>query len=76
LNLINIGDEVKVHKTGAAAGCIGDGEIVTVKSIQLMDGVVDGGGVYYSGTYQNACDETGCIQFKENEYEIIAHKNN
>lgn len=76
MNLINIGDVVKVHKVGAASGCIGDGETVTVTSMQLMDSVVDGGGIYYSGTYQNACGETDVIQFRENEREIITHKNN
>jgi len=76
MNLVNIGDAVKVTKIGNASGCIGDGEIVVITAIQLMDGLFDGSGIFYSGTYQSSCGNTDSIQFTENEYTVISHKSN
>lgn len=70
-NQLNIGDQARVHRLGQAAGCIGDGEIVTVVSIQTYNG-----GILYSGEYQDSCWGLSGIQFNENEYEVVLHTNN
>ena len=71
-NLLNIDDKVKVVLQGEGReNVIGNGEIVTISTIQKMSGEI-----YYTGEYHQNCPEGGegydtGIQFKEGEYERV-----
>ena len=70
MNKLNIGDSAVVNKVGCDAGCVGDGKIVSVESIQLYNGQI-----LYTGTYGTPCGPDS-IQFYEGEYEIVNHTSN
>lgn len=71
-NLLNIDDKVKVVLQGEGKqNVIGNGEIVTICTIQKMNGEI-----YYIGEYHQNCPDGGegydtGIQFKEGEYERL-----
>ncbi|MCI1478132.1 MAG: hypothetical protein LKH93_06975 [Clostridium beijerinckii] len=71
-NLLNIDDKVKVVLQGEGKeNVIGNGEIVTICTIQKISGEI-----YYTGEYHQNCTDGGegydtGIQFKEGEYERL-----
>lgn len=70
MNKLNIGDYAEVHLSGTAAGSIGDGSVVKVDSIQIVQDRL-----LYTGTYKTDCAENA-IQFGEGEYTVVKHESN